>query len=143
MKLVQSSVQGAVERDRAVQLLTERAILTRLVCRELRDADIAAPDRRLRSALFLLLRWVGDNQQEFVRTEPQADDGLKHMVAPEGCESLVREIEAGAKVCNALSLLLTADNRVQADHDRAIIRTRLAEYWERHPLPAPVGDRGF
>lgn len=102
IKLVKSYVQGAVERDRAVQLLTERAILTCLVCRELLDADTAAPDRRLRSAPLLLLRWVGDNQQEFVRTEAQAYDGLKHIVAPEGCEDLVREIEAGAKVCTAL-----------------------------------------
>lgn len=138
MRLVRSSTPGAVERDRAIQLLTERAILTRAVCRELLDGDIAAPDRRVHSALFLLLRWIDENQSAYVRVEPRADDGLAQLVVPEGCEDLVAEIKAGAEACKALFMLLTADNSVQADHDRAIIRTRLAAYWEQRPTPAPV-----
>ena len=56
MKMVHSSVPGAVERDQAIRLLTERATLTRMVCRELLDSDIGKPDRRPQTALFQLLR---------------------------------------------------------------------------------------
>ncbi len=127
-----------MERDEAVRLLTERAILTRMVCRELADSDIRGSDRRPQTALFLLLRWIGENQSKHVHVEPRADDGLEQMVVPEGYAELVPEIEAGAKVCNALFMLFTADNGIQAENDCAVIERLLAAYWERRPLPIPI-----
>jgi hypothetical protein len=138
MRLVRSSEIGAVEQDQAIRLLAERATLTRMVCRELMDSDLCGSDRRPQTALFLLLRWIGETQRQFVRIEPRADDGLEHMIVPEGYAELVPEIEAGSQVCNALFMLTTADNKLQADSDRAVIKARLATYWERHALPVPI-----
>jgi hypothetical protein len=138
MKMVRSSVPGAVERDQAIRLLTERATLTRMVCRELLDSDIGKSDRRPQTALFQLLRWIDENMGEYVQVEPRAYDGIEQMIVPEGYQELVAEIGAGAKVCNALFMLMTADNNLQAQHDRAIIRDRLASYWAQHRLPVSV-----
>ena len=138
MRLVRSSIPGAVERDQAIVLLTERAVLTRMVCHELRDADIDGNCRRPQIALFQLLRWVNENLGEFVRIEARADDGIDQMVVPAGCEQLVVEIRAGAQVCRALFMLSTADNSTQAEGDRAVIRKRLAAYWSQHPLPVAI-----
>jgi hypothetical protein len=112
-----------------------------VMCRELADSDLRGSDRRPHTALFLLLRWIGKHQSEYVRIEPCASDGLAHMVVPDGYEDLISEIEAGAQVCNALFMLYTADSAPQADHDRAVMETHLAAYWERcaHPVPIPRG----
>jgi hypothetical protein len=138
MRLVRSSEVGAIERDRAIRLLTERGTMTRMVCRELLDGDIQAVDRRSRIALSLLLRWISENQSEHVRFEPRPQDGLEQMMVPEGFEGLMLEIEVGAQVCDSFFMLLTADNRLQAADDRARIHARLAAYWERHHRAAPV-----
>ena len=74
---------------------------------------------------------------EYVKVEPCADDGIEQIV-PEGYQELVAEIGDGAKVCNALFMLLTADNGLQEQHDRAIVRDRLASYWAQHRLPVPI-----
>ena len=60
MRLVASSNPDAVARDQALHLLTERAVLTRAVCRELQDSVGDFGGRRPRTALALLLRWVQD-----------------------------------------------------------------------------------
>ena len=138
MRLVRSSVPGAMERDQAIRLLTERATLTRMVCRELLDSDIDKPDQRPQTALFQLLRWIDENMGEYVHVSARADDGIEQMVVPEGYQGLFAEIGAGAKVCNALFMLQTADTGLQEQHDRAIIRDRLASYWAQHRLPVPV-----
>jgi hypothetical protein len=75
---------------------------------------------------------------EYVESEPRAGDGIEQMIVPEGYQELVAEIGASAKVCNALFTLLTADNGLQQQHDRAIIRDRLASYWTQLRLPVPV-----
>jgi hypothetical protein len=138
MRLVHSSVPGAVERDQAIRLLTERATLTRMVCRELLDSYIDKPDQRPQTALFQLLRWVDENMGEYVHVSARADDGIEQMVVPDGYQGLFAEIGAGAKVCNALFMLMTADTGLQEQHDRAIIRDRLASYWAQYRLPVPV-----
>jgi hypothetical protein len=38
IKLVRSSIAGHVERDQALHLLTQRALLTRIICRELLES---------------------------------------------------------------------------------------------------------
>ena len=138
MKLVRSSLPGAVERDQAIGLLTERATLTRMVCRELLDSDIDKSDRRPQTALYQLLRWIDENMCEYVHVSARADDGIAQMIVPEGYQELAAEISAGAKVCNALFMLMTADTLLQDRHDRAIIRDRLGSYWTQHRLPVPV-----
>jgi len=97
-----------------------------MVCCELVDSNLRDSDRRPQIALFLLLRWISENQRADVRIEPRADDGLEHMIVPEGYAELVSEIEAGAQVCKALFMLFTADNKPQADYNRTVIKTRLA-----------------
>lgn len=140
MKLVRSSELGAVERDHAIALLTERAVLTRTVCREIAESDIGRYDRRPITALHQLLKWVFDTQGSYVRGEPRADDGLKSMVVPKGFEALFSEIESGADVCNALFMLTTADTRLQLISDRERLTNRLAAYLEKYAAPCPVGS---
>ena len=135
-RLVNSSQPGAVERDHAVQLLAERAVLTRALCRELLDSDGRFNHRRPSIALSLLLQWVARNLPESVRVEPHPADGIDSMVAPDDCQELLREIRDGAQVGEALFMLLTADNSLQADGDRAVIQKRLSAYWANHSSAA-------
>ena len=109
MRLVGSSNPGDVQRDTAVHLLTERAVLTRAVCRELAEStesNGSFGDRRPCIALSFLLRWILENLPhsfEFraaagnlCQREPRASDGIDQMVVPDGCESLLQEIRDGA-----------------------------------------------
>jgi hypothetical protein len=131
-RLVNSSNPEDVDRDKAVNLLTQRAILTRAVCRELLDADTSFNDRRPQTSLVLLLQWIARNLPESVRFEPHPSDGIDSMVVPDTCRELLQEIRDGAEVCEALFMLLTADNRIQADNDQAIIQNKLDRYWANH-----------
>lgn len=137
-RLVKSSNPGAVERDDAVRLLVQRAVLTRSLCRELLDSDGNFSDRRPTTALAFLLQWVAQNLPASVRLEPHASNGIEEMVVPDDCQELLREIQDGAQVGEALFMLTTADNSFQADGDRATIRKRLDAYWANHPSPAPA-----
>lgn len=135
-RLVNSSKAGEVERDQAIRLLTERAVLTRALCRELLESDGRFNDRRSGAALVLLLQWVWQNFPKFVRVEPHASDGIDSMAVPDDCRELLREIQDGAQVGEALFMLSTADNSLQADGDRARIRKRLDDYWTNHASAA-------
>ena len=132
MRLVASSDPDAVARDQALHLLIERAVLTRAVCRELLESEGDFGGRRPRTALALLLRWVQSNLPQFVHTEPHARTGLDAMVVPEDCEDLLREIEDGAEVCEALFSLTTADNASEVHNDKKAIAKSLDAYWEVH-----------
>ncbi len=90
MRLVASSNPEAVARDQALHLLTERAVLTRAVCRELLDSVGDFGGRRPRTALALLLRWVQGTFPESDRIEPHAREGLDAIVVPQDCEDLLR-----------------------------------------------------
>ena len=141
MTLIGSSNPDEVPRDRALALLAERAVLTRAVCRELHDAGAPYLTRRTRAALLILLRWVAENCAASVHVRAQADDGIDAMMHPPGTDALVAEIRAGAGVCRALSMLLTADTQHQADGDQAKLRAHLEEYRRAHPLPAETSNR--
>jgi hypothetical protein len=142
MRLVGSSNPGDVERDTAVRLLAERAVLTRAVCQELSAAGDGFAERRPCIALSFLLRWIIENLPEsfqfravagnLSQREPRPSDGIDHMVVPDGCEGLLQEIRDGAQVGDALSMLLTADSPMQARGDEAVIRDQLAAYWAKH-----------
>jgi hypothetical protein len=134
MRLVHSSVPGAVQRDQAIHLLIERAVLTRLVCRELLDVADDLPNRRAKTALFLLLQWIGGNLPQYVRGEPYPMDGIDQMIVPDGCEKLLEEIRSGALVAQALFLYLMADSAA----DKAKLPSLLASYWKQHGAPVQV-----
>lgn len=146
MSLVGSSNPGDVERDTAVRLLAERAVLTRALCRELSESIGGFGSRRACVALSFLLRWIVENLPEsfqfraaagnLCQRAPRASDGIDLMAVPAGCENLVQEIREGAQVGDALAMLLTADNPVQSTGDEAVIRERLAAYWASHGAAA-------
>jgi hypothetical protein len=133
MSLVGSSNPGDVDRDAAVRLLAERAVLTRAICRELLEVVRGLGDRRPHVAMGLLLQWVTENLPESVRVEPHPSDGLDRMVVPDGLQDLFEEIRHGAEVGEALFMLWTADSQLEAQGDEARIRERLAAYWDKHP----------
>lgn len=142
MRLVGSSDPNAVERDTAVRLLAERAILTRTICRELVEAGSGFADRRPSVAMSFLLRWIAESMPECLRfraaagnlcvREPRLSDGVDQMIVPAGCEDLLLEIRDGAAVGDALFMLFTADTPTQQRGDEATIRERLTTYWAKH-----------
>ena len=115
-------------RDKALHLLTERAVLTRAVCRELKDSGGNFYGRRPGAAFALPVQWV-----QLTFSESNAPlYGLDAMVVPEDCEDLLREIRDGAEVCKALGMLFTADHTWEAESDSKAIAERLDAYWEAH-----------
>jgi hypothetical protein len=142
MRLVESSNPGDVERDTAVRLLAERAVLTRAVCRELVECSGGYAERRPCVALFFLFRWIHENLPESLEVhaaagnvylrEPRASDGIDRMAVPPGCEELVQEIRDGAQVGDALAMLLSADTPSQVRGDETAISDRLTAYWAKH-----------
>ena len=84
MRLIESTVPGEVERSDAVHLLSERAVLTRAVCRELIDkAQRGDRGWRVQSALTLLLQWVDRHFPGSTDWYRNADRGLDRMVVPD------------------------------------------------------------
>jgi hypothetical protein len=133
MRLVQSSIRGAVERDQAIHLLTERAVLTRMVCSELLD-ELGSDSRRLptsQTSLFKLLQWVRQNLPDCVQGEPYLADGINQMAVPEGCDKLVEEIRSGAQVAQALALYLFCDSYAHRGRNPDL----LTSYWKQHGAP--------
>jgi len=134
MRLASSSTLGAVERDTALWLLAERAVLTRAICCELRG-EVTYGGRRSRAALGHLVRWV---QANFPEVTPHPAGGIDQMIVPDGCEATMREIQAGAQVGDALVMLCTADRPSEAAQDEASIRKHLTTYWIEHPDPIDI-----
>jgi hypothetical protein len=131
MRLVASSNPDDVDRDHTLHLLTERAELTRAVCRELLDSGGVFNGMRPLTALALLSRWVKDT---FPETEPlglTATDGLYEMVVPEGCEDMLREIQDGAEVCERL-IMFNYGDLCDVESDREAIAKSLDAYWKAH-----------
>jgi hypothetical protein len=135
-RVVQSSEPGAVERDRAIWALVERAVLTRLVVRELLESPDPPTGRRPVTALDLLLAWVSRSFPDSVKVEPHPTDGLDLMVVPEGFEPLHREIEDGARVCELLFFALTADTPIDLRNDLVRLKEAMNRYAAQHPDPA-------
>jgi hypothetical protein len=116
-----------VARDQALHLLTERAVLTRAVCRELKDSGGNFYGRRPGAAFVMLLQWI--QRQNLPST---ARGGLNVMVVPDDCQDLLREIRDGAEVCEALGMLFTADTPREVEGDSEKIAKRLDAYWKAH-----------
>ena len=140
LRLIESSKPGAVERDYAIRLLAERAVLTRALCRELLDSEGRFGNRRSAAALSVVLGWVVQYLPESVRLEPHASDGIDSMIVPDGCQELLREIRDGAQVGEALFMLFTADNSIQKAGDQARLQQKLDDYWANHSHAAPAPE---
>jgi hypothetical protein len=130
MRLVGSSTPGAVERDAALVLLVERAVLTRMLCTEAQD-HFSKLSRRPDAAFGFLLGWI-DRKFPNRSRGPYAADGIAEMVVPKGCEPLMEEIRAGTEVAKAYEMLQTADSSVQLQGDKARLREQLDNYWSRY-----------
>jgi hypothetical protein len=133
MRLIGSPNPGDVERDTAVILLAERAVLTRAVCRELADSG-GGVARRPCVALYFLLRWIRENLPESVTPMKSALDGTDQMAVPDGCEGLLQEIRDGAHIADRLQQALTADYARELESDEEWIREGLAAYWTNHAV---------
>lgn len=126
---------GSVDRDNAIQLLGERAVLTRAVCLELRESQNELAGRRPCAALSLLCRWIMANCKESVRVEPNCVDGIEAMAVPKGYEALLEEIREGSCVGDAFCMLLTADTPTQQQGDEQRLLDRLQAYFSKYPSP--------
>jgi hypothetical protein len=129
MRLVGSSTPGAVERDSALVLLVERAVLTRMLCTEAQD-HFSKLSRRPDAAFGFLLGWI-DRKFPNRSRGPYAADGIAEMVVPKGCEPLMEEIRAGAEVAKAYEMLQTADSSVQLQGGSTTTDTQLASFRNR------------
>lgn len=119
MRITESSIPGAVENDAALWLLTERSVLTSLVCTE-EERRVGLYDRRPLAALDFLGRWIFEKYGE--------NDGLQTMKVPEGAASLKQEIEIGEKVCDALRMSRTADTPTEFAEDMVKVQLALREW---------------
>ena len=130
---MESSEPGEVDRDTAMWLLQSRAVLTSAVCNELEYA-VDVFDRRPLIALGLLRVWIRD-ELGFEHGGPS--DGLSEMVVPEAGRMLMAEIAYGAKVCDCLGMLRTADNEDEVKSDAAELSTAMSQWrasrGARHP----------
>lgn len=140
MKIVDSSIPGLANEDAAKWLLTERAMLTSLVCRELESAADTI-DRRPRAALNALRLWLRDVMEiEFGYPDRRIDD----MVVPPGCEDLIEEIRAGSPVAARFVMLNTADTQSEVNSDTVKLNDALAVWrkasatgFRTEPVSAP------
>lgn len=119
-------------REYGLDLLMERAVLTRAVCREIRDGE-GTFYARAGTALELLQRW----SQRYLGYSYATYDEEEITAAAADCKALMQEIQDGQRVCCALSLFGTADTASEDQDDREFLRTSLDEYWTKHRRPAP------
>jgi hypothetical protein len=135
MRLVASSDPSEVFRFEARQLLLRRAVLTRMVCRELIEKPEAKRCRSSRAdaALDLLMAWI--NSQPQCPISPRPSSGIDSMVVPDGCAELLEEIRDGAAVCDALTWLDSADTVSDSEADMSRIERALESYWNKHNSP--------
>jgi len=103
-----------------------------MLCRELVEAQGDLPDRRVSTALSILLSWIAQHFPE--SREPYPSDGLDQMAVTEEGQGLLAEVRDGAQVGQAFFMLMTADSSIAADHDKAVLRERLEIYWAKHAV---------
>ena len=132
MNSAASSNSGQVDRDTAIRLLAERAVLTRAICQELQDSQNEYNGRRPCAALSLLCQWIMVHFKDSVRFEPNCADGLDAMIVPSGFETLVEEIRDGSRVGDSFGVLLTADTPTQRKNDERALQARLQTYFSKH-----------
>lgn len=131
MRLVASSNPNEVDRFEAIDLLVQRAVLTRLVCRELSDRTDERFSRwRTDRSLNFLMQWINSSLEPGDYFKPSF--GIDAMSAPDDCLHLIDEIRDGARVCDALAMLQTADTESDVMNDMMNIEEQLRIYWQKH-----------
>lgn len=121
--------------NRHLRHLKERALFTSGVCAEVAasDGDYASP--RVRRSVTVFQQWVAD---EFGITDPEHMqfrhgldrlDGLDELDPDFDVDAVVREIRAGAMVCEAVQLFWWADTSMEAARDAENVITDLAAYF--------------
>ena len=136
-RVVHSSEPGAVERDRAIWLLTDLSGADSDPARMPRALEATQrTGRRPVAALDFLLAWVNQHFASFVHVEPHARDGLESMVVPQGCETVYEEVVDGTEVCEALFMAMTADSPNALKRDLERLDVVLGDYMEIHGAPA-------
>lgn len=136
MELAASSALGEVDRYAAINMLLQRAVLTRLVCQELitKNSDGEFCGWRANIALGFLMQWIKSlpgSGQYF-----HASFGIDSMTVPEDCLHLIDEIRDGAEVCDSLLMLQSADTASDVVNDLMHIEEGLEVYWRKHQSPA-------
>mgnify|MGYP003488483151 CR=1 FL=1 len=135
MRLVASSNPNKVDRFEAIDLLVQRAILTRLVCRELMNRTDEGFSRwRTDCSLSFLMQWIKSSLEPGEYFSPSF--GIDAMTVPDDCLHLIDEIRDGARVCEALAMLQTADTASDVMNDMMNIEKQLNIYWQRHGTAA-------
>jgi hypothetical protein len=140
MRLVASSNPDDVDRFEAIDLLVQRAVLTRMVCRELAELPDGRFSRwRASTAHGFLMSWI--SSLPGYEGYPKASFDIDAMAVPDDCTQLLEEIRDGARVCEALAMLQSADTASDFDNDMRYLKEALDAYWQQHPSaaqPPPV-----
>jgi len=115
MRLVDGSDPTAVLHAKALELINERLVLANAVCAELDACQGNYAGSLPAAALTLLLAWVAARYEKNVETRPS--DGLDQMLVPPDAEDRMAELRVATAVCEALSMLWTADRRSEFNSD--------------------------
>lgn len=135
-RIVASSTPGAVERDETIRLLTMRAVLTRMVCREASECNGRFLYRRSGVSLWLLAQWLNQYWPVEEYTYSSRFSTLKAISVPDDYQDLAEEIIDGGKVCNGIEMIHTSDNDSEFQSDSIGINEALQNYWEKHSTPS-------
>lgn len=135
MELIASSNPSDVERYRVVALIVQRAVLTRMVCRELEENPTPPFNRfRVDTALSLLMDWILSNPEW--ADAFRASFGIETMTVPADCLALFEELKAGAAICDDVQMLQCSDTASDYNSDAARIMDGLAIYRDKHGIAA-------
>ena len=132
IKIVYSTTPGAVERDEAIRLLTMRAVMTRMVCREASECNGKFLHSRPGASLWLLGQWLVDNWPEEEYLWGQRYSTLNPTLVPDDCRDLADEIIDGGLVCDEIRGIQTSDNDSEYQSDSIRINEALKNYWGKH-----------
>lgn len=136
-RLLESPHSDGVARHNARAHFTQRLVLAASVCRELQDAPEDSIIGRPQAALQMLAWWMRTVYDLPEQSHIDYAHGLDHPRLEEFASDLKPELEAGARVCQALAMAYTADKEWERASDLERIRGRLAEYWSVAATDSP------
>lgn len=129
MRLIESSEPGEVMRHNVRAHYIQRQVLVAAVCRELQRCPDDLVGGRPQAALNVLNQWMRHAYEELPKDrDVDYKHGLDDSRLAQYASDLRRELELGTKVCEAYSILFTADTRGEYEADCESISERLNEY---------------
>ena len=135
-RLIDSSDPGAVEREQALNVLAERAVLATAVCREFLAAGPTYLTRRCNAAYGLYRSWLAQHDLNLLSDGYRDVRGIREqMQIPEGdpeADKLADEIEVADRVSGGYERLNTADTRseFQGDQENLTVALQSWQSWE-------------